>query len=91
MHTLVRASKKAEEKELSVEERLRLVEDKLANMQLYVEDELTNIRQLLVRLVEKGTEGSPGDPLAKDDPQAVTIEVESAKLEGETEVIKYSN
>ena len=91
MHTLVRASRKAEEKELSVEERLQLVEDKLANMQLYVEDELTKIRQLLVRLVEKATEGSPGDPLTKDGPQAVTIEVESAKLEGETEVIKHLN
>lgn len=64
MHTLVRVSEKDEEKEISVEERLRLVEDELARM-----------GQLLARLVEKSTEGSPSDPLTKDDLQAAVIEV----------------
>ena len=46
MHTIVRVSKKGEENQISVEERLRLVEDELAKM-----------RQLLVRLVGKNGEG----------------------------------
>ena len=56
MHTLVRVSEKIEGEELSTEERLRLVEG-----------ELWKMRQLLARLVEKGLEGSPGDPLKKND------------------------
>ena len=80
MHTLVWVSEKVEGKELSVEERLRLVEDELAKIkqifsgdelakirQLFNGDELTKIRQLLTKLVEKGTEGSSGDPLTKGD------------------------
>ena len=82
-HTLVRISEKVEEKELSVEERLRLVEDELTKIsRLHVEDELAKIRQLLAKLVEKGTGGSPGDPLTKGDLQAAAIEAESAHLEG---------
>ncbi|KAF9648615.1 hypothetical protein BDM02DRAFT_3187035 [Thelephora ganbajun] len=56
MHTLVRVSEKVEEKEVSVEERLRLVESELAKM-----------RQLLAKLIEKVTEGSRGEPLANGD------------------------
>lgn len=44
MHTIVRVSEKAEEMEISMEERLRLIEDKLANMM-----------GILERLVEKST------------------------------------
>jgi len=65
MHTLVRVSKKVEEKESSVEERLRLVEGELAKM-----------GQLLSQLVKKITEWSPGDPLTKGDLQAAVIEAE---------------
>ena len=71
MHTLVRVSEKVEEKVLSMEERLQLVEG-----------ELTKMRQLLAMLVEKSTQGSPGDPLTKGDLKAAAIEV-SAKLEEE--------
>jgi len=74
MHTLVRVSKKVEEKELSVEERLRLVED-----------ELTKMGELLAQLVKKSTEGSPSDPLTKGDIQAAVIEAESARPEEEAE------
>jgi len=68
MHTLVRVSEKVEEKELSMEERLR-----------HVEDELTKMRQLLAKLAGKGEEGSPSDPLTKGDLRAAVIEVESAQ------------
>ena len=77
MHTIVRVSEKVEEKELSVEERLRLVEDELAKIrQLFVGDELTKIRQLLAKLAENGDERSPDDPLTKGDLQVAAIEVE---------------
>lgn len=85
MHTLVRVSEKVEEKELSVEERLQLVEDELAKIRrLHVEEELAKIRQLLAKLVDKGTEGSPSDPLTKGDLQAAVIEAESVQLEEES-------
>ena len=75
IHTIVRVSEKVEEEELSVEERLQLVES-----------ELTKMRQLLAKLVEKGAEGSPGDPLTKGDLQAAVIEAEeSIQSEGESE------
>ena len=74
MHTLVRVSEKVEEQELSMEERLRLVED-----------ELTKMGQLLAQLVKKSTEGSPSDPFTKGDFQAAVIEAESAQSEEEPE------
>ena len=46
MHTIVRVSEKVEENALSMEERLRLVEGELGKM-----------RQLLAKLVEKGSGG----------------------------------
>lgn len=53
MHTIVRVSEDAE-MELTIEERLRLVEDELARM-----------RQTLERLVGRGEVGSaPGSPPA---------------------------
>lgn len=64
MHTIVRVTDKVEEKELSMEDRLRLVEDELGRM-----------RQLLVKLVEKGLEGSPNDPLTKGDLQMAVAEI----------------
>jgi len=72
MHTLVRVSEKVEEKEVSMEERLRLVEDELAKM-----------GQLLAQLVKKSTEGSPSDPLTKGDFHAAVVEAESAQPEEE--------
>jgi hypothetical protein len=72
MHTLVRVPETVEEKELSMEERLRLVEA-----------ELTKMRLLLAKLVEKGTEGSPSDPLTKGDLQAA-IEAGSVQPEEES-------
>ena len=72
MHTLVRVSEKVEEEEISVEDRLQLVEH-----------ELTKIRHILTKLVEKGSEGSPGDPLTKGDLQAAVIEAESVQSEAE--------
>ena len=73
MHTLVRVSEKVEEEELSVEERLRLVED-----------ELTKMGELLAQLVKTSTEGSPSDPITKGDIQAAVIEAESAQPETES-------
>jgi len=73
MHTLVRVSEKVEEKVLSMEERLQLVEG-----------ELTKMSQLLAMLVGKSTEGSPGDPLTKGDLRAAAIEVQSTQLEEES-------
>lgn len=69
MHTLVRVSEEVEEKELSVEERLRLVED-----------QLVKIGQYLAKLVEKSGEGSPGDPLTKGDLQAAATQAEYIQL-----------
>ena len=68
MHTIVRVSEKVEKKEVSTEERLQIVEDKLEKMM-----------QLLARLVEKGMEGSPSDPFTKGDVQVAVIETESAQ------------
>lgn len=64
MHTIVRVAEKVEETELSMEDRLR-----------HVEDELGRMRQLLTRLVEKGLEGSPSDPLTKGDLQMAVAEI----------------
>jgi len=75
MHTLVRVSETVEEEELSIEERLRLVED-----------ELTKMRELLAQLVRRSTEGSPSDPLAEGGLQAAAVEVESPQPEGEPEM-----
>ena len=68
MHTIVRVSEEVEESDLSVEERLR-----------HVEDELTKMSQLLANLIEKGMGGSPSDPLTKGDLQAAVTETESAQ------------
>ena len=75
MHTVVRVSEKVEEEVLSTEERLRLVEDKLAKMM-----------QILTKLVDKSTEGSQGEPLTKGDLQEAVTEVRSASalLEGKS-------
>jgi len=75
MHTRVRVSENVEEEELSIEERLR-----------HVEDELTKMGELLAQLVKKSTEGSPSDPLTKGDFQAAVIEAEPAQQEEETDV-----
>ena len=84
MHTVVRVSEKVEEKELSVEERLRLVEDELAKIrQLFVGDELPKIRKLLAKLAENGEERSPGGPLKKGVLQVAAMEVESSQSEEE--------
>jgi len=48
MHTIVRVSEKVEENKLSMEERLQLVEGELGKM-----------RQLLTKLVEKGSQRVP--------------------------------
>ena len=74
MHTIVRVSEKVEEVELSTEERLRLVEDKLGKM-----------TQLLAKLVEKGLEGSPSDPFTKGDVQVAVVGTGSARLVAEEE------
>lgn len=42
---------------------MKVVEGQLGSVQ----DELSKIRQMLSKLVEKGTEGSPTDPLTKGD------------------------
>ena len=68
MHTLARISEKVEEKELSTNERLQLVEDELAKM-----------RQLLTKLVERCIEGSPSDPLTKGDLRVAATEAESTQ------------
>jgi len=60
LHTVVRVSEKAEEKELTIE------------------DQLGEMRRLLNKLIEKGTEGSPSDPLTKGDVQAAVAEARSA-------------
>jgi hypothetical protein len=59
----VRVIQKAEEPKVSTEERLKIVEGQLGSVQ----DELSKIRQMLSKLVEKGAEGSPSDPLTKGD------------------------
>ena len=68
LHPVVRVSENIEEKELTLEARLKLLEDKLGNMS-----------QLLSRFVERGIEGSPNDPLTKGDLQAAVVETESAQ------------
>ena len=62
-HTLVRVIQKVEESKISMEERLKAVEGHLESVQ----DELSKMRQLFSKLFEKGTEGSPSDPLTKGD------------------------
>ena len=73
MHTLVRVSERVEETEITVEDRLQLVEEELAK-----------IRQILTKFVERGTEGSPSDPLTKGDLQAAVIEAESVQSDAES-------
>ena len=70
MPTLVRVSEMAEEEVLSMEERLRLVEDELAK-----------VGQLLAQLEKISVAGSPSDPLTNGDIQAAVVEVESAQSE----------
>ena len=62
-HILVRVIQKVEESNVSAEERLKAVEGHLGSVQ----DELSKMRQLLSKLLEKGAEGSPSDPLTKGD------------------------
>lgn len=73
----MRVSEKVREK-LTVEARLKLLEGELGKMR-QLEDELGKMRQLLSKLVEKGAEGSPSDPLTKGDLQAAAAESESAQ------------
>ena len=63
MHTIVRVSKR-NERELSTEERLRLVEDELAKM-----------RQVIASLSGKSSELSRGEPTAEGDTHAAVVEV----------------
>lgn len=42
---------------------MKIVEGQLGSVQ----NELSKIRQMLSKLIEKGAEGSPGDPLTKGD------------------------
>ena len=66
MHTIVRVSKR-NERELSTEERLRLVEDELAKM-----------RQVIASLSGKSSELSRGEPTADaegDTHHAAAVEV----------------
>jgi hypothetical protein len=67
MHTVVKVPEKAE-RELSTEERLRLIEDELAKM-----------RQILGKLVEKSTEGSRSEPLTRGDLQAAVAGLKPAQ------------
>jgi len=62
-HTLVRVIQKVEESKVSTEERLKALEGQLGSVQ----EELSKMRQLFSKLFEKGTEGSPSDPLTKGD------------------------
>lgn len=62
-HTLVRVIQKVEEFKVSMEEKMKAVEGQLVSVQ----DELSKMRQLLTKLFEKGSEGSPSDPLTKGD------------------------
>ena len=62
-HTLVRVIQKVEEQGISTEERLKAVESQLESVQ----GNLSKIMQLLSKLFEKGTDGSPSDPLTKGD------------------------
>ena len=59
----MRLTSKVEEHKVSTEERLKIVEGQLGSVQ----DELSKIRQMLSKLVEKGAEGSPSDPLTRGD------------------------
>lgn len=59
----MRVTAKVEEPKVSTEERLKIVEGQLGSVQ----GELSMIRQMLSKLVEKGAEGSPNDPLTKGD------------------------
>ena len=59
----MRVVRKVEEFSVSTEERLETVEGQLRSVQ----DKLSEVMQLLLRLSEKGTEGSPSDPITKGD------------------------
>jgi len=81
MHAIVRVSKKVKDNKLSTEERLRLVEDELGKM-----------RQLLAKLVEKGSGGSSSDPLTEGDrPSAAVTETEPAQPVPEEEAGSTEN
>jgi hypothetical protein len=77
MHTIVRVSEKREEKELSMEDRMRLVEDELAK-----------VRQTLAKLVEKSAEGSQNEPLTKGDIRAAVAGLEPTNPEGGSETME---
>lgn len=69
-HTLVRVIRKVEESKVSTEERLKALEGQLESVEGQlgsVQEELSKMRQLFLKLFEKGTEGFPGDPLTKGD------------------------
>jgi len=53
----VRVVQKVEESKVSMEERLEVVEGRLESIQ----DELSKMRQLLLKLFERDAEGSPGN------------------------------
>jgi hypothetical protein len=68
MHTIVRVSERGQEKQLSMEERMQLVEDELAK-----------VRRTLAKLVEKSTEGSQSEPLTRGDIRAAAIGLEATE------------
>ena len=68
------------------------VSEKVEKKELTIEDQLGEMRRLLSKLIEKGTEGSPSDPLTKGDLQAAVAEARSTQpvpeeLPGATENI----
>ena len=73
MHTIVRVSERGEKKELSMGERMRLVEDELAK-----------VRQTLAKLVEKSTEGSQNEPLTRGDLREAAAGLETTQPKGES-------
>jgi hypothetical protein len=79
MHTLVRVPEKTE-KELSMEERLRLIEDELAKTR----QTLTEMKQTLGKLVGKSAEGSRSEPLTRGDLLAAVAGFEPAQPEEES-------
>ena len=86
MHTMVRISiSEKDEKELSTQERLRLVEDELAKMRQNLVEvtktvaraERTNaeVKETLGKLVERSGEWSQSGLVTKGDPQTAANEV----------------
>ena len=79
MHTIVRISiSEEDEKELSTQERLGLVEDELAKMRqnlVEVTKTVTEMKQTLGKLVERSGEWSQSGLVTKGDLQTAANEV----------------